>query len=129
MYLSIKSTRFIRSYTSMYGTPSFLAAPSTQEAAKASLISSRGNCILSSISILFCYAKKVPMSAMKACFQIAECSLSYAKRRIFLVSSKINCGLFCFGKKISAYYQISSLYFSFFIQKKDSFKLLDRKDK
>ena len=25
------------------------------------------------------YAKIVPASAMKACFQIAECSLSYAK--------------------------------------------------
>ena len=25
------------------------------------------------------YAKIVPTSAMKACFQIAECSLSYAK--------------------------------------------------
>ena len=36
----------ILSYISIYGTPSFLAAPSTHEAANASLISSRGNCIL-----------------------------------------------------------------------------------
>ena len=29
------------------------------------------------------YAKIMQMSAMKACFQIAECSKSYAKIRIF----------------------------------------------
>ena len=56
MNLLIKSTFLILSYISIYGTPSFLAAPSTHEAANASLISSRGNCILlfpCSISFLF----------------------------------------------------------------------------
>ena len=28
-------------------------------------------------------------SAKKACFQFAECSFSYAKRRLFLVTSKV----------------------------------------
>ena len=30
-------------------------------------------------------------SAMKTCFQIAECSLSYAKIRVFFVTSKFYC--------------------------------------
>ena len=36
----------------------------------------------------FCNAKIVPMSAMKACFLIAECSLSYAKivQRIYILA-------------------------------------------
>ena len=32
------------------------------------------------------YAKIVPTSAMKACFLIAECSLSYAKIQQFIIS-------------------------------------------
>ena len=36
------------------------------------------------------YAKIMQTSAMKACFQIAECSLAYAKiRLLFLLSKKI----------------------------------------
>ena len=34
-------------------------------------------------------AKKMQTSAKKACFQFAECSFSYAKRRLFLVTSKV----------------------------------------
>ena len=34
-------------------------------------------------------AKKMQTSAKKACFQFAECSFSYAKIRLFLVTSKV----------------------------------------
>ena len=34
-------------------------------------------------------AKKMQTSAKKACFQFAECSFSYAKLRLFLVTSKV----------------------------------------
>ena len=34
-------------------------------------------------------AKKMQTSAKKACFQLAECSFSYAKLRLFLVTSKV----------------------------------------
>ena len=34
-------------------------------------------------------AKKMQTSAKKACFQFAECSYSYAKIRLFLVTSKV----------------------------------------
>ena len=33
-------------------------------------------------------AKKMQTSAKKACFQFVECSFSYAKIRLFLVTSK-----------------------------------------
>ena len=39
-------------------------------------------------------AKKMQTSAKKACFQFAECSFSYAKIRLFLITSKV------FGKNI-----------------------------
>ena len=34
-------------------------------------------------------AKKMQTSAKKACFQFVECSFSYAKIRLFLVTSKV----------------------------------------
>ena len=34
-------------------------------------------------------AKKMQTSAKKACFQLAECSFSSAKLRLFLVTSKV----------------------------------------
>lgn len=34
-------------------------------------------------------AKKMQTSAKKACFQFAECSFSSAKKRLFLVTSKV----------------------------------------
>ena len=34
-------------------------------------------------------AKKMQTSAKKACFQFAECSFSYAKIRLFLITSKV----------------------------------------
>ena len=34
-------------------------------------------------------AKKMQTSAKKACFQFVECSFSYTKRRLFLVTSKV----------------------------------------
>ena len=39
-------------------------------------------------------AKKMQTSAKKACFQFAECSFSSAKKRLFLVTSKV------FGKNV-----------------------------
>lgn len=71
MNLLIKSTFFILSYISIYGTPSFLAAPSTHDAAKASLISSRGNCILLFFSI-FSY---FPLNSYKDNAKIRNISL------------------------------------------------------
>ena len=36
------------------------------------------------VGIVSFFAKIMPVSAMKACFQIAECSFFYAKIHIFL---------------------------------------------
>ena len=41
------------------------------------------------IFLSYLVAKKMQTSAKKACFQFAECSFSYAKRRLFLVTSKV----------------------------------------
>ena len=41
------------------------------------------------IFLSYLVAKKMQTSAKKACFQFAECSFSYAKIRLFLVTSKV----------------------------------------
>jgi len=43
-----------------------------------------------------CFAKIMQMSAMKACFQIAECSLSYAK--IMQIECRTSSLLECFAE-------------------------------
>ena len=46
------------------------------------------------------YAKTMQMSAMKACFQIAECSLSYAKKQKKTQISNNLAIFFCFLLKM-----------------------------
>ena len=50
------------------------------------------------------YAKIAPTSALKTCFQIAECKISYAKIHFFFFASK------CFTEKMI--FLVSRLFYS-----------------